>query len=127
MPLYQGLDIEILFFQDVASQPIIRGKEEYIPLLRRIQSKTCFKEIFRDGQEISGLSLWKTTQEYFEQLNCLLAEYQIPPITKDELRREVESFVNDPDQDFPSCLGRVIHNSSIPKDQQTNIIELAWR
>lgn len=89
MQHYQGLDILILFFQDGASQPIIKGREEYIPLLRRIQSKTIFQEIFGDGHEISGLSVWKTTQKYIDQLNCMLADYKIPPITKDDIRRVV--------------------------------------
>ena len=127
MPPYHCLDIQILFFQDVANQPIIKGKEEYTPLLRRIQSKTFFNEIFGEGQEISGITLWKTTQKYIDQLNSQLTEYQIPIISNDELRREVDSFVNDPNQDFPSSLGRVFQNSPIPKDQQARVTELAWK
>lgn len=127
MQHYQGLDILILFFQDGASQPIIKGREEYIPLLRRIQSKTIFQEIFGDGHEISGLSVWKTTQKYIDQLNCMLADYKIPPITKDDIRREVDSFVNDPNQDFPSGLSHVFQNPSIPEAQQANFNELAWK
>jgi len=122
-----SLDTQILFFQDVANQPIVKGEEEYTPLLRRIQSKSFFKEVYGDDQDISALTLWKTTQKFIDQLNCLLAEFHIPPVSKDELRQEVEPFVNDPDQDFPSCLSPVFQDSSVIKDKNTSIVELAWK
>jgi RNA polymerase sigma factor (sigma-70 family) len=120
------IDIQEIFFRDVSNIPIISGKKEYILLLRRIQRKTYYKEVFNESMNISGEQLWGTSKKYFVSLNTLLTEGSLPQLDLDILSREIDPFFDNPSISAPPCMQYVLQNTAYPVAQRIAVIELAW-
>jgi len=118
-----------IFFEDVARTPIVNGKSDYLPLLRRIRRATTLHKLTAKTHEVT---LQKVTQKFLETVDEFNQQCQAlnrPSLDLEKLAIEMESFLENPQQDMPPALVRCLGRSTWQQEDEvmTHFVGLGWR
>lgn len=97
---YRSIDHYTIFFNDVAQQSVIGGKNEYLPLTRRIERGILLNDLVDQDVEVAVQRIQDALNERLQDLYSLVSS----DIVSDFLARtsgEIETFLDRPDWDKP--------------------------
>jgi hypothetical protein len=97
---YRSIDHYTIFFNDVAQQSVIGGKNEYLPLTRRIERGILLNDLIDQDVEVAVQRIQDALNERLQDLYSLVSS----DIVSDFLARtsgEIETFFDRPDWDKP--------------------------
>lgn len=119
-------DLLTLFFRDLAQIPIIGGRAEYTPLIRRVQRKVAIREQLA-GQTDSQTAI-NAAAKAVQALDIISDRFGQPFLDLEQLAGEVEAFVNTPDQSIPPSLWKTLEGKTNLEDESQRLfVEQGWQ
>jgi RNA polymerase sigma factor (sigma-70 family) len=120
-------DVLKLFLQDVARLPLIHGRADYTPLIRRIMCRVFCVPVSTDVE--FPHRLYETAKTAVDDLNTTLDSRGLPPLDTAALGKQLESYFDGRDQLMPpalaSSLGPLPDN--VDDDAAWSHVEKGWR
>jgi RNA polymerase sigma factor (sigma-70 family) len=122
------LDLTVLFFEDMERQPTIDGRNQYLPLIRRVQFKVMWQDIASSTDASIVSHLIEQTRQAITAFEILCVKYGTPIVDIALLGSQLELFFDDPSLVMPDALSQSLENfrdMSKPTDQ--TFTEAGWR
>ena len=119
------MDVLTVFFQDVAQQPVVIGKRDYLPLVRQIHRGVVLHEL-SDGTAAQTYQrvLYRLIEVSSTLRHAGALEKQLDVHT---LGVEFETFLDAPDVDVPPSLAALLQTCRPQTDgTERSIEDLAW-
>lgn len=117
-----------LFFEDVARLPVVNGKSEYLPLLRRIRRGTMLRKLTAGTHEATFDRISEKLSITVEEFNQQCQTLGKPLLNLEKLATEFELFLDNPQQDMPPalahCLDRYIRRDE--NEELNRFEDLGW-
>lgn len=122
---YPAPDMLEIFFEDVATMPVIAGRNDYLPLTRRIERGGLFREIIQTSDAETFRSLQGQLSNLLKKLGSLTSldltnEFVLPSIT------EVERFLDTPQWPAPPTVTSAVNQARVNADID-QLREDSWR
>lgn len=96
------------FFQDVAQIPIVAGRDEYLPLTRRIKRGTVLDHLRGAQPEHTLEKVSNALRQTLGRLDGLFTELGLDLPDWNQVSIEIEPFLDEPGQDCPPSLDKTI-------------------
>lgn len=121
-------DLIRLFFEDVASLPIVEGKRDYLPLTRRIRRGEVLSSLEGGSQEKSFNALVRTLSEELKRLEGQCRARGRAPFDVGAVGEAIEGFLDSPEVETPAALKACLGKPKRNRDEATEAFEaLGWR
>jgi len=99
-----------LFFEDVESQPIVGGREHYLPLIRRVQFKVIWEEAFQNSEDDVVDQFLNRLQTTLSEFNSLCSKYHTQSLDINAVSSQIEPFLDGPSLIMPEALSQSLAN-----------------
>lgn len=119
-------DIVTIFFQDVGECSVVGGKNEYLPLTRRIERGRLMVDVMGQDDYETLRNIQEQLFTSFEQLKSIILGNAFDDETFFyTISEDVEAFLDNPDWDIPPALNASNDQISLSEDGQLR--EICWR
>ena len=121
-----ALDITQLYFQDVAQLPILNGRAELVPLLRRVQRQVVIADV--PLEKVCCQTIIDLTCVAVQKFDLSAVKFGNPPLDCAHLSAEIDAFFDTPNILTPVALARSLNGCNNYKDEsQLKLSDAGWR
>lgn len=120
------MDITQLYFQDVAQLPILNGRAELVPLLRRVQRQVVIADV--PLEKVCCQTIIDLTCVAVQKFDLSAVKFGNPPLDCAHLSAEIDAFFDTPNMLVPTALAHSLKGCNDYNDEaQLKFNDAGWR